>query len=97
MISVGDLKLDQRNFTVAANDKEEKLSPRLFSPLRFFMENPGKVFNKKEIYEKVWNDGFFDDNTVTVFIRKLRRIIESDPSKPQYLLTVWGEGYKFNT
>ncbi len=97
IISVGDINLDQRNFTVSTNDREEKLSPRLFSLLRFFMENPGKVFNKKDIYGKVWNDGFFDDNTVTVFIRKLRRIIEVDPGKPQYLLTVWGEGYKFSS
>lgn len=97
IISVGEIKLDQRNFIVNIGEKEEKLSPRLFSLLRFFMENPGKVFDKKKIYQKVWDDEFFDDNTVTVFIRKLRRIIENDPGKPQYLLTVWGEGYKFNS
>jgi len=96
LISHGDLVLDQRNFTVQLDDKVEKLSPRLFSLLRFFMENPGKVFDKRVIYQKVWDDEFFDDNTVTVFIRKLRRIIEKDASKPKYLLTVWGEGYKFN-
>lgn len=97
LISVGNIVLDQRNFTVKLGDKEEKLSPRLFSLLRFFMENPGIVYNKKMIYQKVWSDEFFDDNTVTVFIRKLRRIIEIDPSKPKNLLTVWGEGYKFNS
>ncbi|OQY39327.1 MAG: hypothetical protein B6229_03980 [Spirochaetaceae bacterium 4572_7] len=94
-ISFSDIKLDQRNFIVYVNNKEEKLSPRLFSLLRFFMENPGKVYNKKEIYHKVWEDGVFDDNTVTVFIRKLRGIIEVDSSKPQYLSTIWGKGYKF--
>lgn len=97
LISLGVMTLDQRNFTVNISGREEKLSPRLFSLLRFFMENPGKVFDKKKIYEKVWEDGLFDDNTVTVFIRKLRRIIEIEPSKPQFLLTVWGEGYKFNS
>ncbi len=96
-LTIGDIKLDQRNFTVIINSVEEKLSPRLFSLLRFFMENPGKVFNKKQIYQKVWEDGLFDDNTVTVFIRKLRRVIEVDAGKPQYILTVWGEGYKFNS
>lgn len=96
LLSVGSIILDQRNFTVSIGSKLDKLSPRLFSLLRFFMENPGVVFNKKKIYQKVWDDDFFDDNTVTVFIRKLRRVIEADPSKPQYLITVWGEGYKFN-
>lgn len=94
-LSVGELILDQRNFSVNIKGEEIKLSPRLFSLLRFFMENTGKVFTKEEIYRKVWEDGFFDDNTVTVFIRKLRRIIEENPSKPKYLLTVWGEGYRF--
>ncbi|MGL1893738.1 MAG: response regulator transcription factor [Spirochaetaceae bacterium] len=96
LISLGNITLDQRSFIVKTSCKEEKLSPRLFSLLRFFMENPSTVYNKKMIYKKVWNDNQFDDNTVTVFIRKLRRIIEVDPSKPQFLLTVWGEGYKFN-
>ncbi|MBN2618172.1 MAG: response regulator transcription factor [Spirochaetales bacterium] len=97
IIQYGHLLLDQRNFTINNGKTEEKLSPRLFSLLRFFMENPGQVYDKKEIYHQVWEDEFFDDNTVTVFIRKLRRIIENDPSKPQLLLTVWGEGYKFNS
>ena len=95
LINVGSLSLDQRNFIVIYNGKEEKLSPRLFSLLRFFMENPLIVFDKKEIYKKVWDDDMFDDNTVTVFIRKLRRIVELDPSKPKNIVTVWGEGYKF--
>ena len=95
LITIGKIILDQRNFSVKIGEKEEKLSPRIFSLLRFFMENPGKVFDKRVIYQKVWDDDFFDDNTVTVFIRKLRRIIEEDPGRPKYLLTVWGEGYKF--
>lgn len=96
-IVVGKLALDLRNLSVQIGEKTESLSPRLFSLLRFFMENPGKVFDKKHIYANVWGDGMFDDNTVTVFIRKLRRIIEDNPSKPSYILTVWGEGYKFST
>ncbi len=95
LLTLGNISLDQRNFLVKIDDVEEKLSPRLFSLLRFFMENPGNVFDKKNIYKKVWDDDMFDDNTVTVFIRKLRRIVEKDPGKPQHILTVWGEGYKF--
>lgn len=95
LLTLGNISLDQRNFSVKIDEIEEKLSPRLFSLLRFFMENPGNVFDKKKIYKKVWDDDMFDDNTVTVFIRKLRRIVEKDPGKPQHILTVWGEGYKF--
>lgn len=97
ILTLGDISLDQRNFTVIIGEKENKLSPRLFGLLRFFMENPGTVFDKKSIYRKVWDDEVFDDNTVTVFIRKLRRVIEINPGKPQYIVTVWGEGYKFMT
>ena len=76
-------------------EKRKNFHQDFFSLLRFFMENPGKVFDKKEIYKNVWDDDLFDDNTVTVFIRKLRRIIETDPGKPKNIVTVWGEGYKF--
>jgi len=94
-IKIGNIVLDRRAFIATIDGKEFKLSPRIFSLLRYFMENSGEVIDKKTIYKNVWKDETFDDNTVTVFIRKLRRIIELDPGKPKYLLTIWGEGYKF--
>ncbi|MFE7914576.1 winged helix-turn-helix domain-containing protein, partial [Bacillus mobilis] len=74
-------------------------SAQLFQLLLFFCENPNYVFSKEEIYEKVWGAPAYngDDNTVMVHIRKLREKIEQDPSKPEYIKTVRGLGYKFIT
>ena len=61
------------------------------------MENPGRVFTKRQIYHAVWKDEYaFDDNNIMVHIRRLRKKIEDNPENPQYILTVWGVGYKFD-
>ena len=59
------------------------------------MENKDKVISKKQLFEKVWEDKFTGDGTLNVHIRRIREAIEPDPNKPQYILTVWGDGYKF--
>ncbi|MFJ7737304.1 response regulator transcription factor [Lysinibacillus sp. NPDC097287] len=68
---------------------------RLFHLLKYLCENAGQVLSKEQIYERVWGDYIFDDNTVMVHIRKLREKIEEDPSKPTHIITVRGIGYKF--
>lgn len=74
---------------------KEIISGRLFHLLKYLCENRGQVLSKEQIYEKVWGDCLFDDNTVMVHIRKLREKIEEDPSKPIRIVTVRGIGYKF--
>ena len=59
------------------------------------MENPNQVFSKEQIYKNVWEDNYYDDNTVMVYIRNLRKLIENDPDDPYFIKTVWGVGYKF--
>ncbi len=59
------------------------------------MENKDKVVSKQELFEKVWEDKFTGDGTLNVHIRRIREAIEPDPNKPKYILTVWGDGYKF--
>lgn len=71
------------------------ISGRLFHLLKYLCENAGQVLSKEQIYERVWGDYVFDDNTVMVHIRKLREKIEEDPSKPTHIITVRGIGYKF--
>ncbi|MNW68285.1 Sensory transduction protein regX3 [compost metagenome] len=59
------------------------------------MENPGRVFTKRQLLDRVWQQWFGDDNTLLVYISKLRDKIEDDPRKPVYLTTIRGLGYRF--
>ncbi|KPN95710.1 response regulator transcription factor [Lysinibacillus sp. ZYM-1] len=73
---------------------KEIISGRLFHLLKYLCDNPGQVLSKEQIYERVWGDCLFDDNTVMVHIRKLREKIEKNPGKPTCIITVRGIGYK---
>ena len=91
----GGIELDDSSKTVTVDGEPVNLTPTELQLLKFFMENPDKVFSPKEIYRKVWNDDPLGaENTVTVHIRHLREKIEPFPAKPIYLKVVWGHGYK---
>ncbi|MGE7914927.1 response regulator transcription factor [Lysinibacillus xylanilyticus] len=79
---------------ITVNDTKEIISGRLFHLLKYLCENVGQVLSKEQIYERVWGDCLFDDNTVMVHIRKLREKIEKNPGKPTCIITVRGIGYK---
>lgn len=72
-----------------------KLTSLEFKLLTYLVQNAGRVITKQEIFEKVWEDKFTGDSTLNVHIRKIREAIERAPSNPEYILTVWGDGYKF--
>ncbi len=72
-----------------------KLTTLEFRLLSYLMENKGRVISKKELFEKVWEDKFTGDGTLNVHIRRLREAIEINPNEPKYIVTVWGDGYKF--
>ena len=72
-----------------------KLTTLEFKLLAYLIENQGKVISKKELFENVWEDKFTGDGTLNVHIRRLREAIESNPNEPKYIITVWGDGYKF--
>ena len=63
--------------------------------LKFFMEHPGQVFTKAQIYHHVWEDGYEDDNTVMVYISKLREKLEDKPNERIWIQTIRGIGYRF--
>ncbi len=65
---------------------------------RYFMEHPGEVFTKEQLYRQVWDDSgaVVDENTVTVYVKRIRSKIEEDPKNPVYLKTVRGVGYRFD-
>jgi len=82
--------------TVSVNNNPVTLTAKEFDLVNFFANNPRQVFSRAQLLEKVWGDELYTDpSTVTVHIRRLREKIENDPGNPQYLITVWGVGYKF--
>lgn len=84
--------VDAAELTV--NGHTEMLSGRLFYLLQYLCEHAGQVLSKEQIYNHVWGDPIYDDNTIMVHIRKLREKIEAMPSKPKVIITVRGIGYK---
>lgn len=73
-----------------------KLTSLEFKLLSFLIQNPNKVISKQELFEKVWEDKFTGDGTLNVHIRRIREAIERNPGSPEYIITVWGDGYKFS-
>ena len=72
------------------------LSTKEFEVLRFLVQNPGTAFSPDEIYQAVWGQKFGDISTVAVYIQRIRKKIEKDPSNPEYILTIHGRGYLFD-
>ena len=96
VLEEGDLKMNLETGKVYKNEQEVLLTPTEFSILKLLWMNKGMVFKIETIYERVWEQEYFDNNnTVMVHIRKLREKIEDNPRLPEYIFTVWGVGYKF--
>lgn len=98
-------KLQVGPFELSANENEVKkdgntieLTAKEIGLMSCFMHHPNQILSKETLFEHVWGDDFFgSDNTVMVHIRRLREKIEVDPSKPLFLITVKGLGYKLQT
>lgn len=96
-ISIGDLIIDKKRFLVKIRGTKIDLSSKEFDILYLLASNKGQVFTKETIFDKVWGiDNFGDINTISVHIRKLREKLEKNPSKPEYIKTVWAVGYKLD-
>ena len=94
-LTVGGICLDDRSKTVTVDGDAISLTPIEYSILKLMMENPGKVYSSRALYEAVWNEAAFgNEGAVAVHIRHLREKIEINPSEPRYLKVVWGQGYK---
>ncbi len=94
-LQIGDLTLDTVGCTVTRAGNDLVLNAKEYKLLKFFMENPGRVFTKQQLYRQVWEEDLFhDDNTVMVHISHLRNKIEKDPKNPVYIKTIRGIGYK---
>ncbi|MGI6734424.1 MAG: response regulator transcription factor [Anaerovoracaceae bacterium] len=96
-ISYGDLSIDKEKCCVFKDGKPIELGAKEYKLLLYFMENPERVFTKKQLYRAVWDeDYYFDDNTIMVHISRIRSRIEDDPQNPEYLKTIRGIGYKLH-
>ena len=90
-----ELKLDTLNYKIFKNNEELSLTKKEFELLKLFLSNPDRVFTKAQIFNKVWENEYLnDDNTVMVHIKRLRNKIEDNSNSPKYIITVWGIGYK---
>ena len=96
IIETGGLRIEKPARRVYVDGKEIMLSNKEFDLLVFLASNPNVVFSRDQLFDRIWGvDSFGETSTVTVHINKLREKIEKDMSKPQYIETVWGAGYRF--
>ncbi|QPA31992.1 response regulator transcription factor [Thermaerobacillus caldiproteolyticus] len=91
----GSLKINIYTREVFVNGRRVNLTPKEFELLQFLAEHPKQVFSHDQLYQKVWGNELIDEHTIRVFIARVREKIEENPSKPQWIHTVWGVGYKF--
>jgi DNA-binding response OmpR family regulator len=94
-LNYGNLKINIYTREVFVNGRRVNLTPKEFELLQFLAEHPRQVFSHDQLYQKVWGNELIDEHTIRVFIARLREKIEENPSKPQWIHTVWGVGYKF--
>ena len=102
MVEIRGIKIDKTARRVWVNGEEKQFTTKEFDLLTFLAENPNRVFTKEELFQKVWlfnkiwdMESIGDIATVTVHIKKIREKVELDTSKPQYIETIWGVGYRF--
>ena len=96
-IHIGELTVDLSKRSVVMGNTEVMLTNREFEILYLLASSPGRVFSKEQIYDLVWEEPYSGDyNIVMSHIRNIREKIEDNPSKPIYIQTVWGVGYRFN-
>ena len=98
IVSLGSIIVDAEKGVVTKDDRELPLSALEFRLLMDFLNNRGKLLSRTRLLEDIWDMGgdFVNDNTLTVYIKRLREKIESDPSNPTIIKTVRGMGYRMD-
>ncbi|NLT98827.1 MAG: response regulator transcription factor [Christensenellaceae bacterium] len=97
IIKVRNMTVNLENRSVMIDDREVSLTAKEFDLLQLFITNRGKVFDREKLLELIWKYEYLGDlRTVDVHIRRLREKIETNPAKPEFILTKWGVGYYFS-
>ena len=96
-ITKGELEIDLEKRSVTIRGEEIQLTATEFNLLTLLIRQPGRVYSRKQLLDIVWDYSFEGyENTVNTHVNRLRSKIEKNPNKPEYVLTVWGVGYKFS-
>ena len=96
MVEIRGIKIDKTARRVWVNGEETNFTSKEFDLLTFLAQNPNHVYTKEELFQEIWDlESIGDIATVTVHIKKIREKNEYDTSKPQYIETIWGVGYRF--
>ena len=91
-----DLIVNLTNYSVIYMGHSVEMPPKELELLYFLASSPNQVFTREQLYRQVWNEHVVDDNTIMVYIKRIREKIEEDSRNPVYLRTVRGIGYIFN-
>lgn len=98
IISHKSLEIRTDSHKVFVNSKEVILTTKEYELMIFLASNPNIVFTKEQLFDNIWGEEYYGDTaTVAVHIQKLRKKIEKDPGNPEYIETLWGTGYRFNS
>ncbi|HMN14780.1 MAG TPA: response regulator transcription factor [Bellilinea sp.] len=96
-LRAGPICLDTSTRTVRCGGRQASLTPRLLALLKEMMDKPGQVFHRNDLFTKIWNTDYTGDTrTLDVHISWLRQVLEDNPRKPKYLITVRGLGYRLD-
>ncbi len=96
-ISFGKIKIDRKAYSVWVDGVLIMMPAKEFELLYYMAEHKNQVFSKSQLLDAVWGyEVYGDENTIAVYINRLRDKIEENPSQPVYIKTVWGVGYKFS-
>lgn len=92
------LEINAGAHKVFVNGREVQLTAKEYELLYFLASNPNIVFSKEQLFDSIWSDEYCGDTaTVPVHIQKIRKKLEKDPANPEYIETLWGTGYRFNS
>ncbi len=97
IIEIRGIKIDKTARRIFVNGEEKIFTTKEYDLFTYLAEHPNHVYTKEELYQEIWNMPAIGDDcaTVTVHIKKIREKVEENTSKPQYIETIWGVGYRF--
>ena len=96
IIDIGGIRIDKTARRVFVNDVEKNFTTKEYDLLVYLAQHPNHVFKKEELFREIWDmESVGDIATVTVHVKKIREKIETDSSRPKYIETIWGVGYRF--